>query len=107
MGGKDVSGIDGGGLLYSFIFATANARLWDYAECGEMVRGTYAAGCRNAVWGKGWIRALPEKRDSRKKEYVITDLGRAALEGELVRLKELVENGNRILGGGSDEESCS
>ena len=55
MGGKDVSGIDGGGLLYSFIFATANARLWDYAECGEMVRGTYAAGCRNAVWGNEYI----------------------------------------------------
>ena len=64
-------------------------------------------GAMNTLMEKGWIRALPEKRDSRKKEYVITDLGRAALEGELVRLKELVENGNRILGGGSDEESCS
>ena len=64
-------------------------------------------GAMNTLMEKGWIRALPEKKDSRKKEYVITDLGRAALEGELVRLKELVENGNRILGGGSDEESCS
>lgn len=56
-------------------------------------------GAINTLLEKGWIRALPEIRDSRKKEYQITDLGRQALEGELTRLKELLSNGNRILGG--------
>ena len=56
-------------------------------------------GAINTLLEKGWIRALPEVRDSRKKEYQITPLGRKALEGELKRLSELLANGNRILGG--------
>ncbi|MEY8427802.1 helix-turn-helix transcriptional regulator [Lachnospiraceae bacterium 46-15] len=64
-------------------------------------------GAINTLLEKGWIQALPEEKDSRKKEYVITALGREVLEGEIVRLTELVENGNRILGGGTDEESLS
>ena len=48
---------------------------------------------------KGWIGALPGDSDSRKKEYIITELGREMLYGELARLRELLENGNRILGG--------
>ena len=48
---------------------------------------------------KGWIGALPGDGDSRKKEYIITELGREMLYGELARLRELLENGNRILGG--------
>lgn len=44
---------------------------------------------------KGWIEPLPE--EGRKKEYRITQAGRSALEQELGRLNELVENGNRIL----------
>jgi len=42
---------------------------------------------------------LPGEKDSRKKEYKITDNGRKVLESELLRLRELIENGNRILGG--------
>ena len=56
-------------------------------------------GAINTMLEKGWIRALPGEKDSRKKEYVITDLGRTMLDGEIVRLKELLSNGNRILGG--------
>lgn len=37
--------------------------------------------------------------DPGKKEYVITELGRKALNKELGRLKELVKNGDEILGG--------
>ena len=48
---------------------------------------------------KGWIRAVPGAEDSRRKEYALTDSGREALEGELDRLKELVENGESVLGG--------
>ena len=48
---------------------------------------------------KGWITALTGEADSRKKEYVITDLGREMLQKELPRLSELLENGKRLLGG--------
>lgn len=54
-------------------------------------------GAINALLEKGWIAALPEEKRSRKKEYIITDQGREALRGEISRLKELIENGNRIL----------
>ena len=48
---------------------------------------------------KGWIRALPGERDSRRKEYQITPEGRHVLEAEMQRLQELLENGRRITGG--------
>ncbi|MDE5781669.1 MAG: helix-turn-helix transcriptional regulator [Lachnospiraceae bacterium] len=56
-------------------------------------------GAINTLLEKGWINALPGMKDSRKKEYVITDLGKQALNDEILRLSELLENGNRILGG--------
>lgn len=56
-------------------------------------------GAINTLVEKGWIKALAEDRDSRKKEYIITDQGRAVLSAELERLAELLSNGNRILGG--------
>ena len=58
-------------------------------------------GAINTLLEKGWIRALEGEADSRKKEYVITETGYKMLSGELQRLKELVENGNRLLGGES------
>lgn len=48
---------------------------------------------------KGWIMLCASQRDERKKEYVITPAGRQAVEAELVRLSELLENGQRVLGG--------
>ena len=56
-------------------------------------------GALNTLESKGWIDALPENPESRKKEYVITKNGLAVLKEELDRLSELVENGKRILGG--------
>ncbi len=56
-------------------------------------------GAINTLLDKGWITALPGEADSRKKEYVITELGRGMLEKELQRLRELLENGERVLGG--------
>ena len=53
-------------------------------------------GAINTLLEKGWIRALPEEKDSRKKEYVITDGGRQALADEMNRLRELLQNGIRI-----------
>lgn len=56
-------------------------------------------GALNTMLERGWINVLPGERDSRKKEYRITDLGKAALHGEMLRLIELLENGKRVLGG--------
>ena len=56
-------------------------------------------GAINGLLEKGWIRAVPGAEDSRRKEYALTDSGREAREGELDRLKELVENGESVLGG--------
>ncbi|MCR4556560.1 MAG: PadR family transcriptional regulator [Saccharofermentans sp.] len=56
-------------------------------------------GALNSLVEKGWIDALPENPESRKKEYVITSNGLAVLKEELARLSELVDNGKRVLGG--------
>lgn len=48
---------------------------------------------------KGWIIALPEESNSRKKEYKITDSGKNAVLCEIQRLNELVRNGESIIGG--------
>ena len=54
-------------------------------------------GAINSLLEKGWIIALPGEKDSRKKEYVITEEGKAVLQVELLRLRELLENGTRIM----------
>lgn len=54
-------------------------------------------GALNSLVDKGWIDALPENPESRKKEYVITSTGRSCLKEEYLRLKELVDNGNKLL----------
>jgi DNA-binding PadR family transcriptional regulator len=54
-------------------------------------------GAINTLLEKGWIRALPEEKDSRNKEYVITSEGRQALTDEMNRLRELLDNGQRIM----------
>ena len=56
-------------------------------------------GAINTLLEKGWIAALEGEADSRKKEYVITELGREMLNKELQRLEELVQNGKRLMGG--------
>jgi len=55
-------------------------------------------GALESLLKKGWIQALPEEAGSRKKEYVITPAGTRTAENELVRLRELVANGEEILG---------
>lgn len=55
-------------------------------------------GAINTLLEKGWIVATANQSDPRRKEYVITALGYKILCAELNRLKELVNNGNYILG---------
>ena len=59
-------------------------------------------GALNAMVDKHWIVQLPVEDGSRKKNYQITDLGLRVLEGELDRLRELVSNGDAVLGGKND-----
>ena len=57
-------------------------------------------GALNTLCEKGWIIQLPVDAGSRRKEYKLTEKGLNVLRMELKRLKELTENGERILGEG-------
>ena len=54
-------------------------------------------GAINTLLEKGWIRSLGEDKDSRKKEYVITAMGKEALQGEIDRLTDLAALGKSYL----------
>ena len=56
-------------------------------------------GALNTLLEKGWIRALGESENSRKKEYEITEQGREAVRCEIRRLRELLRNGETITEG--------
>ena len=60
-------------------------------------------GARSAMVDKGWIEQLPVESGSRKKEYQLTEKGRSVLEKEVDRLRELADNGERILGKAREE----
>ena len=70
---------------------------------GELSRGRVhlAAGtlygALNALSAKGWIIQLPSEDESRRKEYRLTEKGLHVLESEVARLRELADNGERIL----------
>ena len=60
-------------------------------------------GALSAMVDKGWIEQLPVESGSRKKEYQLTEKGRSVLEKEVERLRELADNGERILGKAQEE----
>ena len=49
---------------------------------------------------KEWIVALPSDVNSRKKQYEVTALGKKIAKNEILRLKELLLNGEKIIGRG-------
>lgn len=58
-------------------------------------------GAINSMLTKGWISLYSEDKESRKKkEYLLTKIGRDIFENELKRLNELVENAKKM-----DEET--
>ena len=59
-------------------------------------------GALNTLLERGWIAAGPQ--EGRQKRYQLTPQGREALLGELARLRELVANGEKLLGGKTDED---
>ena len=56
-------------------------------------------GVLSNMMDKGWIIQLPVEDGSRKKNYQITELGLEVLTNEVERLRELVKNGDEIIGG--------
>ena len=56
-------------------------------------------GALDTMCKKGWICELPGEKNSRKKQYEITALGKEILENEILRLRELLTNGERIMKG--------
>ncbi len=56
-------------------------------------------GAINTLLEKNWIMSFEGEKDSRKKEYVITELGKSIVQGELLRLEELLANGKKVIGG--------
>ena len=55
-------------------------------------------GALNTLEEKGWI-SLYGNSEGRKKEYLITDLGREIATKELARLQELTQTAIKIIGG--------
>lgn len=55
-------------------------------------------GALDTLQKRRWIEPAPGAGSGRKKEYRLTDAGRDAVKGELERLRELVENGEEIVG---------
>ncbi len=55
-------------------------------------------GALNTLEAKGWIARYGDN-EGRKKEYLITGLGREIAEKELARLQELTQTAVKIMGG--------
>lgn len=53
-------------------------------------------GAMNTLVEKRWIAPHINKQSTRKKEYLITTLGKTAVNIELKRLEELIINGSQI-----------
>ena len=56
-------------------------------------------GALSALSAKGWIIQLPSEDESRRKEYRLTEKGLQVLQSEVKRLRELADNGEKILRG--------
>lgn len=56
-------------------------------------------GAINTLLLKKWIEFIEGDKESRKKEYKITDLGKVIIGDEIVRLEELIANGKMIVRG--------
>lgn len=90
-------------ILLSLLSPLHGYGIMQNAEALSNRRVRLAAGTLYGALGsmleKDWIQALPGEKDSRKKEYRITEKGRQILINEIARLEELLENGKRMMGG--------
>ena len=56
-------------------------------------------GALTTLQEKGWIIALEDDENSRKKLYEITDAGKVVVDAEIKRLEELLDNGHKVVRG--------
>jgi DNA-binding PadR family transcriptional regulator len=69
-------------------------------SCGRVNLGPGTLyGAISTMVTKGWIKALSDGLDSRKKEYIITEAGKNVVLEEIKRLEELINNGKIIVKG--------
>lgn len=54
-------------------------------------------GAINTLVEKNWIEQVIGEEESRKKEYIISKLGKSVLKDEIIRLEELLQNGKTLL----------
>ncbi|MEN8906811.1 MAG: helix-turn-helix transcriptional regulator [Clostridiales bacterium] len=54
-------------------------------------------GAISTLLEKKWIRLIKKDKESRKKEYEITIVGKTILNNEIKRLEELIHNGKKII----------
>ena len=94
-------------ILLSLVSPQRGYGIMQQAEALSNGRVRLAAGtlygALSAMVDKGWIRQLPVEEGSRKKEYQLTEKGRSVLGNEVARLRELADNGERILGMAQEE----
>jgi len=55
-------------------------------------------GALNTLSDKGWIEIFKADENSPKKEYIITNNGHEVLKNEVLRLRELLNQAERIMG---------
>jgi len=55
-------------------------------------------GAINTLLEKRWIEGVGSGKDTRKKEYIITEIGKNMVENEIKRFEELLSNGKTITG---------
>ena len=54
-------------------------------------------GALKSLLEKEWIALIDAEVGSRKKEYILTGLGREVIDTEMIRLEELLTNGEKIM----------
>lgn len=54
-------------------------------------------GAINTLLEKQWIEPVVRDQNSRRKEYIITVVGKEMVKNEIDRLEELFENGNAVI----------
>jgi DNA-binding PadR family transcriptional regulator len=61
-------------------------------------------GALNTLMNKRWIVQWDHRTSLRRKTYILTPLGRQVLEAEIIRLREMAEQGNESLIKGNEGE---
>lgn len=62
----------------------------------NMGPGTLYGALKNLL-EKEWIALIDGEVGSRKKEYILTDIGKEVVVTEMIRLEELLTNGKKIM----------